>query len=50
MFRQYTAPDPCEYDTQEDYQDALDAYDAEMMLREDMYIEMCRERERENTL
>ena len=44
MFRQYTEPRPDQYDTEEEYQEALDAYDREMMLREDYLVEQRIER------
>ena len=44
MYRQYTAPRASDYDTEEEYQEALDAYDREMSLREDYYKERYYER------
>ena len=42
--RRFSAPAPSDYDTEEEYQAELDAYDYEMILREDTYIEKARER------
>lgn len=44
MFRQFNLPSPWEYDTDEEYQEALRAYDRELIDREDEYIERMRER------
>lgn len=46
MFRQYTPPRRDWYDSEEEYQEALDAYDAEMMRREDYLVELRLERNR----
>lgn len=43
--RRFTPPVPSDYETEEEYQAELNAYDYEMMLREDSYIEMAHERE-----
>ena len=39
MFRQFREPQEWEYDTQEEYQEALEAYEAEMQMREDYLVE-----------
>lgn len=39
MCRQYSEPARADYDTEEEYQEALDDYDYEMMCREDYYKE-----------
>jgi hypothetical protein len=44
MFRQFTPPRESDYDTQEEYLEALDAYDAEMLLREEYAREKYYER------
>lgn len=44
MFRQFNLPSPWEYDTDEEYQEALRAYDRELIDREDEYIERMREK------
>ena len=44
MFRQFTAPRPDQYSTDEEYQEALDAYDAEMALQEEYARERYYER------
>lgn len=44
MFRQFTPPRECDYSTQEEYQEALDAYDAEMALQEEYARERYYER------
>lgn len=47
MFRQYTEPRRSQYDTEEEYNEALEAYDREMMLREDYLVEKRIRRERQ---
>ena len=44
MCRQFNLPSPWEYDTDEEYQEALRAYDRELIDREDEYIERMREK------
>ena len=44
MYRQFTEPRPADYDTEEEYQEALDAYDAECARREEYYREQYYER------
>jgi hypothetical protein len=44
--RVYTEPKPWNFSSYEDYQEELDDYDREMMMREDEYIEMRREQEK----
>lgn len=43
--RRYTPPCRSDYDTEEEYLEELDAYDAEMMLREDMLVEQYLDRQ-----
>lgn len=45
MFRQFRQPLPWEYETEEEYQEALDAWDYEMQLREDYLVEKRLERQ-----
>lgn len=44
MFRQFKEPRQADYDTEEEYQEALDAYDAECLRREEYYKELYYER------
>ena len=44
MFRQFSEPRREDYDTEEEYQEALDAYDAECLRREEYYKELYYER------
>lgn len=44
MYRQFTPPQERDYDTPEEYQEALDAYDAEMLMREEYARERYYER------
>lgn len=39
MFRQFREPQEWEYDTQEEYLEALEAYEAEMQMREYYLVE-----------
>lgn len=45
MYRGNCAPSPWEYDTEDEYNAALDAYDAAMSLAEDEAVERRCERE-----
>jgi len=44
MYRQYTEPRRADYDTEEEYLEALDAYDSECLRREEHYKELYYER------
>lgn len=39
MFRQFTEPLRRDFDTDEEYQEAVEAYDAECLRREEEYME-----------
>lgn len=44
MYRQFNQPLRADYETEEEYQEALDAYDEEYSRREDYYRERYYER------
>ena len=43
--RRFTPPVRSDYDTEEEYLEELDAYDAELLRREDMMVEQYLERQ-----